>query len=74
MNWRKLRENIKFGCELPVGWYVFIFPDGSRSHELTGTNYPTSNIIITAHGGENIKEAYIRAKEQLVEMEYRGEL
>lgn len=65
MNWRKLRESIKFGCDLPVGWYIFIFPDGSRSHELTGINYPTSEIIATVYGGNNFKEVYSRAKEEL---------
>lgn len=65
MNWRILRKNIKFGCSLPSGWYVFIFPDGSRSQELTGTNYPSGEIIGTVHGGENAKEVYTKIKERI---------
>jgi len=57
-NKRKLRESVIHGCSLPAGWYVFIYPDGSRSHELTGINYPTSEIITSVHGGDNMEQTY----------------
>jgi len=39
---------------LPSGWYFFIYPDGSFSSPLTGTNFPSSEIITTVHSGETL--------------------
>ncbi len=62
---KKLRESVEHGACLPHGWYVYVFPDGSRSHELTGENVPTGpHDPIGTVGGGQCNERRIKEKEK----------
>lgn len=62
---REIAVNAKEkASSLPHGWYFFIYPDGSFSGPLTGTNYPASEIITTVNSGETLSSILDRIIKQ----------